>query len=232
MKALRSKERDNLHLLERTNFDLQVQNSIVPSAYSLARFKLSGHLPTLQVNMSDTKYKALMRLIDVAIPHFDDDDASARVSAAQRPSTTQRHTATAFKIPSGFFGTAADEYAIDTDDEDHQAVARPERRAGPGDEGADDEFFEADPGAAAVSWSSFFQRPVSFLHTNALLTQDPALHQHVVEIDFKVDTLRASLYKYSAQDGAEKPLGDVAFQGFGLTYAMEKYVMKVGVDLR
>ena len=53
----------------------------------------------------------------------------------------------------------------------------------------------------------------------------------MVEIDFKVDTLRASLYK-SAQDGAEKPLGDVAFQGFGLQYAMEKYVMKVDVNLR
>ena len=53
----------------------------------------------------------------------------------------------------------------------------------------------------------------------------------MVEIDFKVDTLRASLYK-SAQDGTERPLGDVAFLGFGLTYAMEKYVMKVGVNLR
>ena len=53
----------------------------------------------------------------------------------------------------------------------------------------------------------------------------------MVEIDFKVDTLRASLYK-SAPDGVEKPLGDVAFQGFALTYAMEKYVMKVDVNLR
>ena len=53
----------------------------------------------------------------------------------------------------------------------------------------------------------------------------------MVEIDFKVDTLRASLYK-SAQDGTEKPLGDVAFQGFGLQYAMEKYVMTVDVNLR
>ena len=57
------------------------------------------------------------------------------------------------------------------------------------------------------------------------------MHQHVVEINFKVDKLRASLYK-SVQDGSEKPLGDVAFQGFVLEYAMEKYVMKVGVNLR
>ncbi|KAI0756975.1 vacuolar protein sorting-associated protein 13 [Daedaleopsis nitida] len=190
LKALRSKERDNLHLLERTNFDLQVQNSIVPTAYRLARFKVSGHLPTLQVNMSDTKYKALMRLIDVAIPHFDDETES-RAYSARRSSTNQRHASGAFKIPSGFFGAATEEYAIETDDEDNHSIAIP------------------DPGT----------------------TNDPALHQHVVEIDFKVDTLRASLYK-SAQDGTEKPLGNVAFQGFDLEYAMEKYVMKVDVNLR
>ncbi|KAI0724570.1 vacuolar protein sorting-associated protein 13 [Cerioporus squamosus] len=210
LKALRSNEHDNLHLLERTNFDLQVQNSIVPTAYNLARFKISGHLPTLQVNMSDTKYKALMRLIDVAIPHFDD-EAEPRAYSAPRQSTTQRHASGAFKIPAGFFGASTDEYAIETDDEDAQSVVRaPQKPETPQEQGeGDEEFFEADPGTAT----------------------DPALHQHIVEIDFSVDTLRASLYK-SAPDGTEKSLGDLALQGFALDYAMEKYVMKVGVNLR
>lgn len=53
--------------------DFEVQNSIVPTAYNLARFKVSGNLPTLQFNMSDIKYRSLMRLIDVCIPHFGDD---------------------------------------------------------------------------------------------------------------------------------------------------------------
>ena len=107
--------------------------------------------------MSDTKYKSLMRLIDVAIPHFDEDDgAGARTSSAQRPPTAQRHASAAFKIPSGFFGAASDEYAIDTDDEDGQSVTtRPERKAQPGSDDADDEFFEADPSAATVRPSSF-----------------------------------------------------------------------------
>ncbi|KAH9849745.1 vacuolar protein sorting-associated protein 13 [Lenzites betulinus] len=210
LKALRSKENDNLHLLERTNFDLQVQNSIVPTAYTLARFKVSGHLPALQVNMSDTKYKALMRLIDVSIPKFDDEEhAPDRVYAAARQSTSQRRPSAAFKIPSGFFGpTTEDEYAIETDDEDQASVAPTPREPALRHEDSD-EFFEADTGAIS----------------------NPALHQHVVEIDFKVDTLRATLYK-SASDGTEKPLGDVAFQGFGLGYAMEKYVMKVNVNLK
>ena len=53
--------------------DFEVQNSIVPTAYNLARFKVSGNLPTLQLNMSDIKYRSLMRLIDVCIPHFGDE---------------------------------------------------------------------------------------------------------------------------------------------------------------
>uniref|UniRef100_A0A5K1JWH3 CHIP6 n=1 Tax=Ganoderma boninense TaxID=34458 RepID=A0A5K1JWH3_9APHY len=213
LKALRSDERDNLHLLERTNFDLQVQNSIVPTAYTLARFKVSGHLPTLQVNMSDTKYKSLMRLIDVAIPHFDDEE-EPRAYPARRQSFAQRRASGAFKIPTGFFGASAEEYALESEEEESQ-VGTPRSQQGhaePEHEVDGDEFFETDPGTPTARFN-------------------PALHQHVVEIDFKVDTLRASLFK-SAQDGSEKPLGNVAFQGFGLGFAMEQYVMKVGVNLR
>ncbi len=141
-----------MHLLERTNIDLQVQNSIVPTAYSLARFKISGHLPTLQVNMSDTKYKALMRLIDVAIPHFDD-ETDTRAYSAQIPSTSQRHASGAFKTPSGFFGAAADEYAIETDDEDDQSQSQTAQAPAEHPElgEGDDEFFEADMGTTNVS---------------------------------------------------------------------------------
>ncbi|KIY52729.1 hypothetical protein FISHEDRAFT_63685 [Fistulina hepatica ATCC 64428] len=66
-------EYDTLHLLERINVDLQIENSIAPTAYNLPRIKVAGKLPTLQVNMSDSKYKALMRLIDVCIPKFGDE---------------------------------------------------------------------------------------------------------------------------------------------------------------
>lgn len=128
-----------------------MQNSIVPTAYTLARLKVAGHLPALQVNMSDTKYKSLMRLIDVSIPHFDDDEeAPARVNSAVKPSPSQRHTSTAFKIPSGFFGPGPEEeYAIETDDEDQAAVAPRQGKPAERDEGHE-EFFEVDTGAISV----------------------------------------------------------------------------------
>lgn len=137
--ALTSKDHDNLHLLERTNIDLQVQNSIVPTAYNLARFKVSGHLPTLQVNLSDTKYKTLMRLIDIAVPHFDDD------ASGKQPDRPTLDTGGVFRLPTGLFGPSQPDYEVgetlDTKDSQQSVAAAPEQ---------DDEFFEADQGNSQV----------------------------------------------------------------------------------
>ncbi|KAJ8463158.1 hypothetical protein ONZ45_g17681 [Pleurotus djamor] len=73
--ALTSKSADSLHLLERTNLEFQVQSSIVPGALNITRFKVNGKLPSLHVNFSDSKYKALMRLLDVCMPNFPDEDS-------------------------------------------------------------------------------------------------------------------------------------------------------------
>lgn len=61
------------YIVDRINIDFLVQISILPKAPNLTKFKISGHLPVLQASISDAKYKALMRIIDVAIPKFDED---------------------------------------------------------------------------------------------------------------------------------------------------------------
>ncbi|KAI0073133.1 vacuolar protein sorting-associated protein 13 [Panus rudis PR-1116 ss-1] len=163
--ALTSDEHDHLHLLERINIDLQVQNSIVPTAYNLARFKVSGHLPALQVNLSDTKYKALMRLVDVAIPNFDEPSG--------RPPTQPlvgNEPKSGFKLPTGFFGTSEPAYHIEDGDGDDPAVN--DTPTPSGDEG--EEFFEAEEGSD---------------------NNTPEIRQHTVEFHFDVDTLRATLSK-------------------------------------
>lgn len=116
--ALESNETDQgLHLVERINIDLSVQNSIVPSARSLTRFKVSGNLPALQVNFSDTKYKSLMRLIDVAIPHFggDSDQKKQEQAVPSRPPNFRPQSS--FQLSSGLFGQGGTEYNIDEDDD-------------------------------------------------------------------------------------------------------------------
>ncbi|KIM85199.1 hypothetical protein PILCRDRAFT_817197 [Piloderma croceum F 1598] len=116
--ALTPNAGDSLHLLERINIELQVENSIVPTAYSLARFKVAGKLPTLKANLSDTKYKSLMRLVDVCIPKFDDEEA------VPAPSSTDRNTSGAFQ---GLFGQKGIDYtaALDEDDgEGHENISK------------------------------------------------------------------------------------------------------------
>ncbi|KAL4976672.1 hypothetical protein BDW66DRAFT_134541 [Aspergillus desertorum] len=65
-------ESKNLHIIERINIDFVLEMCIVPKLTELTRTRISGHLPELHASMSDTKYKGLMKLIDIAIPRFDE----------------------------------------------------------------------------------------------------------------------------------------------------------------
>lgn len=124
---------DSLHLLERINIDLQIDKSIVPAAVNLAQFKISGNLPSLQVNFSDMKYKSLMRLVDVCIPHFDD---------ARSSSETKRTVSGGYQLAGGLFGQAEPEYNIDDHDEDDNEGALNPR---------EDLFFDAEHDSTEVA---------------------------------------------------------------------------------
>lgn len=63
----------NLHIIDRINVDFVLEMCIVPKATELTRTRISGHLPELHASISDAKYKGLMKLIDIAIPRFDDE---------------------------------------------------------------------------------------------------------------------------------------------------------------
>ncbi|KAI1419606.1 hypothetical protein F5Y12DRAFT_231448 [Xylaria sp. FL1777] len=63
-------DRHMFHIVDKINVDFVVALSILPKAPNLTKVKVSGHMPVLQVTVSDTKYKSLMKLIDVAIPEF------------------------------------------------------------------------------------------------------------------------------------------------------------------
>ena len=71
--------------------DFVLENSIIPKATDITKTRISGRLPVLHASISDRKYKNLMKLIDVAIPRFDDapkevDDADG---PTERPSTAK-----------------------------------------------------------------------------------------------------------------------------------------------
>lgn len=133
--ALTSDADDSLHLLERINIELRVENSIVPTVYRLARFKVAGKLPSLKANLSDTKYKSLMRLVDVCIPKFDDDDKAVLV-----PPPANRKTSDAFQ---GLFGPRGIDYTVALDENDGD---EPENAS----QAHEEPFFEADEGNIEV----------------------------------------------------------------------------------
>jgi vacuolar protein sorting-associated protein 13A/C len=137
--ALLSDSGDSLHLVERTNISLQVQNSIVPSVVSLARIKVSGELPTLRVNVSDMKYKSLMRLIDVCIPHLNDDGA-AEISAPPAPLKTRSDSFSL--LPPKLFSRPETEYYVEDGDETIDTSTL-----------AEEQYFEAEDGDDQVRLS-------------------------------------------------------------------------------
>ncbi|ETS80937.1 hypothetical protein PFICI_08466 [Pestalotiopsis fici W106-1] len=72
-----------LHIVEKINLDFVVAMSILPKAPNLTKMKISGHMPVLHATVSDTKYKSLMKLIDVAIPKFGGDTQQSQIQQQQ-----------------------------------------------------------------------------------------------------------------------------------------------------
>jgi vacuolar protein sorting-associated protein 13A/C len=128
--------------LERTNIDLQIQHSIVPDAFNLARFKVSGELPTLQVNLSDMKYRSLLGLIDVCIPTFSNSSVVENLAS----STLLEHGGEPFQLSRGLFGNVGAEYNIEDYGSDED---------GDGSSSQDEQYFEADDGNVKVRASTY-----------------------------------------------------------------------------
>lgn len=59
-----------MHIVEKINIDFMVETSIIPKAPDIAKVRVSGRLPLLHVSVSDEKYKSFMRIIEVALPRF------------------------------------------------------------------------------------------------------------------------------------------------------------------
>ncbi|KAF5314046.1 hypothetical protein D9611_006808 [Ephemerocybe angulata] len=128
--ALTGPSEDNLHLLERINISFQIQKSIVPTAVNLAQIKVAGTLPSLQMNLSDAKYHSLMRLVDIAIPKFNNDvPVAPTLKASDRTDSATRYQLP--PAPTLFRPSNETEYNVDDDSDDDDTK---------------DEFFEAESG--------------------------------------------------------------------------------------
>ncbi|KAF7728851.1 hypothetical protein EC973_005477 [Apophysomyces ossiformis] len=56
------------HLIDRTDIKFLVELCILQGSNQFTKFKVSGHLPLLSVNFSNSKYKTLMKIVDLLVP--------------------------------------------------------------------------------------------------------------------------------------------------------------------
>ena len=122
-----------MHIIERINMDFLIENSIIPKAPDITKTRISGKLPVLQASISDRKYKNLMRLIDVAIPKFDD-EKPAMNGSAERPASVKSSNIDRSKRQSVHLLDKKNAMAIEHDSEDEEEdkkepVVKPEQPA-------------------------------------------------------------------------------------------------------
>ncbi|KAK6197198.1 hypothetical protein LQW54_010854 [Pestalotiopsis sp. IQ-011] len=112
------------HIVEKINLDFVVAMSIIPKAPNLTKMKISGHMPVLHATVSDTKYKSLMKLIDVAIPKFGDEaQQSQSQQETKRPRLLSSASGRSFrshhrKSSANIFATQQTAVILNNDDDD------------------------------------------------------------------------------------------------------------------
>ena len=202
-------EDSRFHIVDEINVDFVVETSIMPKAPNLTKLRVSGHLPLLHAAVSDSKYKNLMKIIDVAIPKFHSDEKAiedkneAEEQPSQRPrllSTASNHSrrkSMREKRQSVSFPFMQSQTAVVLNDMD--------------DEGDEDNFEDAVGGAE---------------------TEQLKIKQRSFEFHFKVDTLKGSLYRSDPE--RKKPdalLVELVAEQFNLDFHTRPYDMTAEVSL-
>ncbi|KAI8144971.1 hypothetical protein BJV82DRAFT_536853 [Fennellomyces sp. T-0311] len=75
---LQGQKEGHAHVIERIDMQFLVELCILQRAAQFTKFKVSGNLPLLSLSISDTKYKILMRMIDLILDSIADDDATPK----------------------------------------------------------------------------------------------------------------------------------------------------------
>lgn len=199
----------SLHIVDRINISFIVEMSIVPKAPNIPKMRVSGHLPLLHASVSDLKYKSLMRIINVAVPKLDDEEAvedavtppfidnSAAKELAKRPraqsSVSQRRKS---HRQSASFQFAAQQAIILEDSENDD----------------DGEFQDA---------------------SNGQTDQDLKVRQRSFEFSFTIEKLQGSLYRSDPEgNDFDKLLVELVAEQFKIDFYLRTFDMVAEVSLQ
>ena len=198
----------NFHVVERINMDFTIETCIIPKAADLTKFRIKGHLPVLHANVSDAKYKAIMKLLDVAIPKFDDPKAAKeRPKSSQGDKKAKRKSALPEDINrqrGKSFQASRDELLLDVEEGEEEKKREREKQAGPSAAKKDDK-------------------------------KQPAVNpeQRNFEFQFTVDKLQGSLYQSDPEGkNADQLLVDLIAETFYLEFYQRAFDMVADVKLK
>ncbi|KAK4234211.1 hypothetical protein C8A03DRAFT_38027 [Achaetomium macrosporum] len=191
------------HVVDKINVNFVVEASILPRAPNLPKLKISGHMPVLHAIASDSKYKTLMRIIDVAIPKLNSDDQPKSLqpdTPTKRPrlesSASSRPRRGTERASSPFLSFPTQQEAIIMDDDlDND----------------DDKFEDAKDGSP---------------------DEQLRIQQRIVEFRFTVDQLKGSLYRSDPdRKRPDQLLVELVAEHFGVEFHLRPYDMGAEVSL-
>lgn len=195
----------NLRIIDRINMDFVLETSIIPKASDLTKTRISGHLPVLHASISDRKYKSLMKLIDVAIPKFEDESSPDGETTKPDKETKGKPAAQKEKPEDALNRPRSKSFQLAASQRDLVL-----------DEDSDDE------GNGALEKSS-----------GSKPKQDINMHQRSFEFNFTVDRLQGSLYKSDSKgDKPDQLLVELVAEHFQLVFYLRPFDMVAEVLLK
>ncbi|KAJ3052099.1 hypothetical protein HK097_006900 [Rhizophlyctis rosea] len=204
---------DDLHMIERVNLAFCIEMCILPKLPEYPRTKISGELPRLHLNLSDTKYKTAMRLIDLVLDSlFEKDDGNIQ------PSPPTWVEPLDWKILTGVSNVVEELPGGEESDTEKE-------EAGAG--GDEDDFYDASENLGAGG-----TKAASIAPTQQAVTvyEDPK--KVSVELRFEIHQASVSLKKTDRGGGTETSLADLTVSGFGLDVKTRPFDLEVGIQIR
>jgi len=195
----------NLRIIDRINMGFVLETSIIPKASDLTKTRISGHLPVLHASISDKKYKNLMKLIDVAIPKFEDHEPQD--GKTREPIKEMKDRPAAHK-------DKAEDVTSRSRSKSFQLSA-PQKELVLDEDSDDDVHGTSEKSSESKS------------------KQDVNLHQRNFEFKFTVDKLQGSLYRSDPEEKRpEQLLVELVAEHFQLDFYLRPFDMVAQVLLK
>ncbi|CEG78909.1 hypothetical protein RMATCC62417_13445 [Rhizopus microsporus] len=198
-----------LHLIDHIDMTFLLELCIIRKSVDMPRFKVSGHLPLLKVNFSDTKYKALMQLPQlIEASGILGDRANSPIDETSVNNQVDQHLFRLMNIP--LWSNPDDDMLLESDSE------------------------SSDIYTDSVS-DTVNTQTTNATSTHSVKPKQDAVNieERLFELDFKVDQVLANILEtQKVEKTQETLLCEVDLKSLKLNYSMRPMDMSVHVSLK